>query len=128
MISNYFMYRYHRGQPVFVEGRQMAKFPAVISAIGNETVSLHFMFYDVKSSCIQFYQSSWFETFNKITILKNFDTSLFFMYGLFFYWYKRLIMIYNKCCTLSNFYIIRFTIEGINRMRGHSVLLPDTLF
>ncbi|XP_060865957.1 sin3 histone deacetylase corepressor complex component SDS3-like [Metopolophium dirhodum] len=29
---------YHRGQPVFVEGRQMAKFPAVISAIGNETI------------------------------------------------------------------------------------------
>jgi len=54
MISNNFMYRYHRGQPVFVEGRQMAKFPAVISAIGNETVSLNFMFYDVKSNCIQF--------------------------------------------------------------------------
>ncbi|KAL4099088.1 hypothetical protein QTP88_023576 [Uroleucon formosanum] len=29
---------YHRGQPVFVEGKQMAKFPAVISAIGNETI------------------------------------------------------------------------------------------
>ncbi|XP_050525799.1 sin3 histone deacetylase corepressor complex component SDS3-like [Daktulosphaira vitifoliae] len=29
---------YHRGQPVFVEGRQMSKFPAVISAIGNETI------------------------------------------------------------------------------------------
>lgn len=36
-----FIYRYHRGQPVFVEGRQMAKFPAVISAIGNETVSFY---------------------------------------------------------------------------------------
>lgn len=36
------IYRYHRGQPVFVEGRQMPKFPAVISAIGNETVSSFF--------------------------------------------------------------------------------------
>lgn len=39
LFINYFNLRYHRGQPVFVEGRQMAKFPAVISAIGNETVS-----------------------------------------------------------------------------------------
>lgn len=29
---------YHRGQTVFVEGKQISKFPAVISAIGNETV------------------------------------------------------------------------------------------
>ncbi|XP_050442843.1 sin3 histone deacetylase corepressor complex component SDS3 [Adelges cooleyi] len=29
---------YHRGQPVFVEGRQISKFAAVISAIGNETI------------------------------------------------------------------------------------------
>lgn len=41
LFSNH---RYHRGQPVFVEGRQMAKFPAVISAIGNETVS-HILFF-----------------------------------------------------------------------------------
>lgn len=39
LFMNYFDLRYHRGQPVFVEGRQMTKFPAVISAIGNETVS-----------------------------------------------------------------------------------------
>ncbi|VVC37151.1 Hypothetical protein CINCED_3A006089 [Cinara cedri] len=29
---------YHRGQTVFVEGKQIVKFPAVISAIGNETI------------------------------------------------------------------------------------------
>lgn len=40
-FDKFFFGRYHRGQPVFVEGRQMAKFSAVISAIGNETVSLN---------------------------------------------------------------------------------------
>lgn len=29
---------FHRGQTVFVEGKQIIKFPAIISAIGNETV------------------------------------------------------------------------------------------
>lgn len=30
---------FHRGQPVYIEGKDMAKFPATISAIGNEVVS-----------------------------------------------------------------------------------------
>lgn len=30
---------FHRGQPVYVEGREIAKFAATISAIGNEVVS-----------------------------------------------------------------------------------------
>lgn len=31
---------FHRGQPVFVEGKEVAKFPAVISSISNEVVSI----------------------------------------------------------------------------------------
>lgn len=31
---------YHRGQAIYVEGKDMAKFPASISSIGNESVSI----------------------------------------------------------------------------------------
>lgn len=31
---------FHRGQSVYIEGRDMAKFPASISAIGTEAVSI----------------------------------------------------------------------------------------
>lgn len=31
---------FHRGQPVFVEGKEVVKFPAVISSISNEAVSI----------------------------------------------------------------------------------------
>lgn len=35
---------FHRGQPVFVEGKEIVKFAATISAIGNEVVSILFIF------------------------------------------------------------------------------------
>lgn len=31
--------RFHRGQPVYVEGKDTVRFPAIISAIGTEVVS-----------------------------------------------------------------------------------------
>lgn len=33
-------FRYHRGQPVYVEGKDLPRFPAIISAIGTEAVSV----------------------------------------------------------------------------------------
>lgn len=33
---------YHRGQPVYIEGKDIAKFAATISAIGNEVVSISY--------------------------------------------------------------------------------------
>lgn len=35
---------YHRGQPVYIEGKDIAKFAATISAIGNEVVSISILF------------------------------------------------------------------------------------
>lgn len=32
---------FHRGQPVYIEGKDIIKFPATISAIGNEIVSIY---------------------------------------------------------------------------------------
>lgn len=34
-----FINRFHRGQPVYVEGKDLARFAAHISAIGTEAVS-----------------------------------------------------------------------------------------
>lgn len=39
---------FHRGQPVFVEGKEVVKFPAVISSISNEVVSICFCSVKVK--------------------------------------------------------------------------------
>lgn len=36
---------FHRGQSVFVEGRDLPKFPANISAIGNDVVSIFLCFF-----------------------------------------------------------------------------------
>jgi len=33
-------FRFHRGQPVYVEGKDLPRFPAIISAIGTEAVSV----------------------------------------------------------------------------------------
>lgn len=35
---------FHRGQPVYIEGKDIIKFPATISAIGNEIVSIYILF------------------------------------------------------------------------------------
>lgn len=39
---------FHRGQPVYIEGKDIIKFPATISAIGNEIVSICFHYYLVR--------------------------------------------------------------------------------
>ena len=36
------MFRYHRGQPIYVEGKDF-KYAAVISAVSNDVVSIRFL-------------------------------------------------------------------------------------
>lgn len=70
---------FHRGQPVYIEGKDIIKFAATISAIGNEIVSLNVVvrsFIDLLTKISIFFPQIWVKKLNDNNKVKIHTTQL----------------------------------------------------